>query len=236
MFQVQSRRALGKRLQREGHWHLQQVQEEGTHCEVLQKWQDAGSWKCCIDWGEARQSILQSCKLRAAVFDGKLLPLILTSDYLYTLRVSPSLCNFRPRGPSVDRLPGIARSGEGFTGGSTWLGAQALSRRTQSSGTKTLGHNNYQGVACLSKLEKVMTIVGGAGPGHCDTCSTEKGKRAPVNKKWGTRAAERLEIVNTDVQSGHHPIFLLPMRSPTQQWNHWLQQQKMLRRLRFFRH
>ena len=40
-----------------------------------------------------------------------------TSDDLYTLRVSPSLCNLGPRAPSVDRLPGIARSGEGCTGG-----------------------------------------------------------------------------------------------------------------------
>ena len=47
-----------------------------------------------------------------------------TRDVLYTLRVSPSLCNLGPRAPSVDRLPGIARSGEGYTGGSTWSGDQ----------------------------------------------------------------------------------------------------------------
>ncbi len=54
---------------------------------------------------------------------------------------------------------------------------------------ETLGHNNYQDVARLLNLVKGMTILG--GPGHCDPCSTEKAKRAPVDKKWGTRAAER---------------------------------------------
>ncbi len=138
------------------------------------------------------------------MFDGTLLPLMLTSDDLYTLRVSPSLCNLGPRAPSVDRLPGIARSGEGYTGGSTWSGAQALSSRTLEQWHKTLGHNNYQDVARLPKLVEGMTLVGGAAPGHCDTCSTEKAKRAPVNKKWGTRAAQRLEIVHTDVLGPVH--------------------------------
>ena len=44
-----------------------------------------------------------------------------------------------------------------------------------------------------------MTIVNGPGPGHCNFCSTEKAKRAPVSKNWGTRAMEKLAIVHTDV-------------------------------------
>ncbi len=60
-----------------------------------------------------------------------------------------------------------------------------------------MGHSNYQDVTRLTKLVKGITIVGGAGHGHCDTCSTEKAKQAPVNKKWGSRVAERLASVHT---------------------------------------
>ena len=47
-----------------------------------------------------------------------------TRDDLYTLRLSPSLFNLAPREPSVDRLPGTTRSGEGYTDRSTWSGDQ----------------------------------------------------------------------------------------------------------------
>ena len=42
--------------------------------------------------------------------------------------------------------------------------------------------------------------MGRAGPGHCDTCSTEKAKREPLNKKWEMGGAvERMASVHTDV-------------------------------------
>ena len=44
-----------------------------------------------------------------------------------------------------------------------------------------------------------MKIEGGHTTGHCDVCSTEKAKRAPVSKMWGTRATKKLEIVHVDV-------------------------------------
>ncbi len=61
--------ALGKRLQSQGDSHLKQVQEKRTHRKGLQKRQNAESWKCCIDRGEARQRILEFRMLRAASVD-----------------------------------------------------------------------------------------------------------------------------------------------------------------------
>ena len=44
-------------------------------------------------------------------------------------------------------------------------------------------------------------IVGGAGPDHCDTCSTDKAKREPLNKEWVTSVAQRLAIVQVGASS-----------------------------------
>ncbi len=67
-----------------------------------------------------------------------------TRDDLYTLRVSPSLCNLGPRALSVDRLPGIARSGEGYTGGSTGSGEQREKQQLTRTSTRVKSKNVKQ--------------------------------------------------------------------------------------------
>ncbi len=54
-------------------------------------------------------------------------------------------------------------------------------------------------MARLPKLVKGMTIVGVPEPSHCDFCSTKKGKTSSCGKKWDTRVARKLAIMNTDV-------------------------------------
>ena len=84
-------------------------------------------------------------------------------------------------------------------GWSTWSGAQAFSSRRQEKRHKTLGRNNYKNVSHLSKLVKGITLVGSSGPDQSVSCSNEKVKRVPVNKKWSTRAAEEQAILHPDV-------------------------------------
>ena len=109
--------------------------------------------------------------------DGTLLPLVGTSDDLYTLRVLPFVGNLR-----MERLQSIAhRSGEG-NGWSPWLGSHAAQSRTLVQWHRALGHNNFNDVALTTKLVDGMHMRKDVAAGHCDTCAEEKAKRAHVNK------------------------------------------------------
>ena len=131
--------------------------------------------------------------------DGTLLPLVCTSDDLYTLRVLPFVCNLGPRALPVERLPGIAHGCGGRKGWSPWLSSHAAQSRTLVQWHRALGHNNFNDVARLTKLVDVMHIRKDGEAGHCDTCAEEKAKRAPVNKASGIRAKKKLDLVHTDV-------------------------------------
>ena len=62
--------------------------------------------------------------------DGTLLPLVCTSNDLYTLRVLPFVYNLGPRALPVERLPGNAYRCGGRKGWSPWLGSHAAQSRT----------------------------------------------------------------------------------------------------------
>lgn len=127
--------------------------------------------------------------------DGTLIPLVCTSDDLYTLIVYPSKCNLGPK--ALDRqLPGIAFGNDSHRSGSYWV---AASSRSMEQWHLALGHNNYQDVARLPQLVEGMAINRSQPHGHCDSCATEKAKRAPVKKTCSTRAETQLDIVHTDV-------------------------------------
>ena len=78
--------------------------------------------------------------------DRVLLPLVCTSDVLYTLRVLPFVCNFGPRALPVKRLQGIAYRCGGRKGWSPWLGSHAAQSRTLVQWHRALGHNNFNDV------------------------------------------------------------------------------------------
>ena len=67
-----------------------------------------------------------------------------------------------------------------------------------------LGHGGIKDVTALERQVQGMEVTN-KEHGACDTCATQKAKRAAVSKEWGTRANARLEIVHMDV-------------SPSRQW------------------
>ena len=76
--------------------------------------------------------------------DGTLLPLVCTSDDLYTLRVLLFVCNLEPRALQVERLPGIAYRCGGRKGLSLWLGNHAAQSKTPVHWHRALGHKQLQ--------------------------------------------------------------------------------------------
>ena len=149
----------------------------------------------------ARVSFGKEANIRTQ--DGSLLPLVCTSDDLYTLLVLPFVCNLGPRALPVDRLPGITHRCGGCKGWSHWLGSHAAQSRTLVQWHRALGHNNFKDVARLTKLLDGMQIRKDGASGHCDACAEEKPKSAPVNKASGTRA-KKLDLVYTDVLGPIH--------------------------------
>ena len=61
-----------------------------------------------------------------------------------------------------------------------------------------LGHGGIKDVTALERQVQGMEVTN-KEHGACDTCATQKAKRAAVSKEWGTRANARLEIVHMDV-------------------------------------
>lgn len=67
-----------------------------------------------------------------------------------------------------------------------------------------LGHNNKKDVAQLQDLVDGMQISGGDSAAVCAPCATQKAKRTPVKKTWGTRATKVLDIVHADTLGPLH--------------------------------
>ena len=122
----------------------------------------------------------------------------------YTLRFLPFVYNFGPRALPVEHLPGIEHRCGGCKVWSPWLGSHAAQSRTLVQWHRTLGHNNFNAVARLTKLVDGMYIRKDGAAGHFDTCAEEKAKRAPVIKASCTRAEKKLDIFHTDVLGPIH--------------------------------
>ena len=101
--------------------------------------------------------------------DGTLVPMM-TKDELYSLMVHP-----------------------------IETGSLAMMSHSVKHWHQVMGHNNWNDVGKLQHVTDGMKISGSQKGANCNVCSTEKAKRAPVPKTWGTRAKTRLAIVHTDV-------------------------------------
>ena len=66
-----------------------------------------------------------------------------------------------------------------------------------------LGHNNIQDVSKLPALVEGMKITEGSTK-VCSTCATQKSKRAPIAKKWGTRVNQPMDVVHSDILGPIH--------------------------------
>ena len=99
----------------------------------------------------------------------------------------------------MEFLPVIAQRCGVRKGWSRSLEGHEAQSRTLVQWHSTLGHNNFDDVARLTKLVDGMHIQKDRTAGHCDTCAEEKAKSAPVNKVSGTRAKKKLDFLHTDV-------------------------------------
>lgn len=61
-----------------------------------------------------------------------------------------------------------------------------------------LGHNNRRDVQSLQRSVEGMKI-GSTDFAVCEPCETQKARRAPITRTWGTRATRPLEIVHSDI-------------------------------------
>lgn len=89
---------------------------------------------------------------------------------------------------------------EVFTnGGHTAMKAETLTRWHE-----RMGHNNKRDVALLESMVDGLTIKSGGDQGVCGPCATQKAKRTPIKRTWGTRAETKLDIVHADTLGPLH--------------------------------
>ena len=73
-----------------------------------------------------------------------------------------------------------------------------------------LAHNNEKDLKELQKHASGINVTGELGT--CEECCTEKAKRQPVNRDFGTRAKKVLDIVHCDVMGPINETTLLGYR------------------------